>query len=232
MLGSDSNTRQVPLKRGRFQNLTGQRFERLLVIALSCIQTGKPASWLCLCHCGNTKIINGKHLRQGRTKSCGCLVPEISSKINYKDGRSQKTNPHKYIYDLWSGIKDRCYNQNEFSYPRYGGRGIFLDDAWRNDFEAFKKYILSELGERPSIDHSLDRIVNAKSYVVGNIKWSTRNEQNRNKRSNRMITANNETLCITDWARRLNRTPGTIAARIDRLGWAPENAVTSNSKNK
>lgn len=59
---------------GKFIDLTGQRFGNLTVIKQN-IEKSKPGRmfWECLCDCGNKKIIYGNSLRNGNTKSCGCL---------------------------------------------------------------------------------------------------------------------------------------------------------------
>lgn len=46
---------------------------------------GKPVYWICKCSCGNIKSIRADHLREGKTKSCGCLNKELSSKRSFKD---------------------------------------------------------------------------------------------------------------------------------------------------
>lgn len=237
MFDSDSNTPFVPRKRGRFKDITGQRFGRLIVLHpshASTLKSGKSSAiyWACQCRCGNLTVVSGHHLRLKRIKSCGCRRTELIARVNFKHGRSSRSHPQRYLYELWLGIRSRILDSSNISYPTYGGAGVPMHEPWKTDSTGFIKYVLSEIGERPSRGHSIDRIVNALGYVPGNLRWRTPYEQNRNKTTNRMITANGETLCVTDWARRLGRTPQSISRRIDRLGWTPENAVTSNSKNK
>ncbi len=237
MPDSDSNIPFVPRKLGRFKDLTDQRFGRLCVVEASHVHVqpnGKRSVvyWLCVCSCGNLKTISGKHLRLGRTRSCGCLVKETSAQINLKLGYSNRKHPRRYLYELWLEIRSRTLNPRDISYPTYGGAGIPIHEPWKTDSTAFIEYVLTTIGERPTKKHSIDRIINSLGYVPDNLRWLTPYDQNRNKTTNRMITANGETLCITDWAKRLGRSPRSVAARIDHLGWTPENAVTSNSKNK
>jgi hypothetical protein len=82
---------------------------------------------------------------------------------------------------------DRCYRKNHSAYPRYGGRGITICDRWLPD--KTKKYqkegflnFITDMGEKPSQEYSLDRINNDGNYEPSNCKWSSRSEQQKNKR--------------------------------------------------
>jgi hypothetical protein len=83
-------------------------------------------------------------------------------------------------YIIWTNIKSRCHNPNNPAYKNYGGRGIKMCSKWVHDYD----YFLFCVGNRPSTRHSLDRIDNKGDYEPGNVKWSTWNEQQSNKRSN------------------------------------------------
>ncbi len=75
---------------------------------------------------------------------------------------------------------DRCENPRHVAYERYGGRGIAVCESW-HDFRDF----FADMGERPSLDYSLDRINNDGNYESGNCKWSTRQEQAQNRHPRR-----------------------------------------------
>ena len=84
----------------------------------------------------------------------------------------QKVQPE---YRTYMAAKMRCENPNNISYKNYGGRGIkFL----YKDFKEFFK----DVGEKPTPKHQIDRIENDGNYQLGNCKWSTQLEQNRNRR--------------------------------------------------
>ena len=59
-------------------DLIGVRFERLEVIAHAGINRWRQHLWLCRCDCGKEKVVVGKSLTDGKTRSCGCLPKEIA----------------------------------------------------------------------------------------------------------------------------------------------------------
>lgn len=119
-------------------------------------------------------------------------------------------------------MKSRCYNPRFAKFKRYGARGIRVCDRWRNDFAAF----LADVGERPSLDHSLERKDNDGHYEPDNVVWATRMEQARNKSTNVVLTFRGETLQASEWARRIDIHVSTITYRI-RQGWSVERALTT-----
>ena len=66
---------------GKFVDLTGQRFGRLVVINLLTSKGAKRPKWLCKCDCGNECVVLGHNLVEGFTKSCGCLHKEVVSQL-------------------------------------------------------------------------------------------------------------------------------------------------------
>ena len=79
----------IEMKRGMFMprpiDLTGKRFGRFIVISRANNSKDGRTMWLCKCDCGNERIVAGKSLRNGHTKSCGCLNKETVSEKSFKD---------------------------------------------------------------------------------------------------------------------------------------------------
>lgn len=90
------------------------------------------------------------------------------------DGFAPRKHP---LYYTWSNMLSRCTNPNAPNFSDYGGRGITVCERWHH----FKNFAL-DMGMKPSLHHSLDRIDNDLGYSPENCKWSTRQEQNSNKR--------------------------------------------------
>lgn len=55
----------------RVNDLTGQKFGALTIVAKGVTAPGGKAQWICQCDCGESVVARGDNLRNGRTRSCG-----------------------------------------------------------------------------------------------------------------------------------------------------------------
>ena len=176
-------------------DVVGKRFGMLVVKEMA-YRTGKKKRLYlkCVCDCGNEKIALYDSLKAGKTRSCGCLVS--------KEERSKRSSTHglskSKLYKIWDGIKYRCYGKNCLEYDRYGGRGIGMCDAWKNDFMSFYDWSMNN-GFEDGL--SIDRIDNNGNYEPTNCRWANDYEQGANKRNNIVIEYNGETHILSEWAR-------------------------------
>ena len=186
----------------------------------------------CRCACGTVKEYRLYTLRNGNTKSCGCLAQE-----NYGSNLRTHGLSDRVEYGIWQGMLSRCRNDNEDSYVHYGGRGISVCSRWSGSFESF----FEDMGPRPSEKHSIDRKNNNGNYSCGrceecvahgwtaNCRWATSKEQARNRRVNYLVEHNGETKCVSEWAEQYGFSPSVLYHRLVRLGWTFEKSVSCPS---
>jgi hypothetical protein len=168
-------------------DITGQRFGYL-----TAIERFDAKRWLFRCDCGSEKPIDKYHVVHLLVKSCTCKRPGLVSSSRPRHSREQKL-----LRKLWGQMHRRCTNTKDTRWSSYGGRGIRVCERWQN-FENF----VADMGPRPP-GASLDRHPNNDgNYEPGNVRWATATEQSNNRRSNRKITHNGESLSLREWERR------------------------------
>lgn len=211
-------------------DIVGKRFEKLTVIKLAnkiqkynskgC-KDGLKYIYLCSCDCGNTCFVERNHLITLHTKSCGCY------KIGMHTNRLTKHNKrYTKIYNVWSGIKRRCYNPHQKSYKNYGGRGIIMCDEWLKNFQTFYNWAINN-GYEEGL--TIDRINNNGNYEPSNCRWVRSQDQTKNLRTNHYITYNNETHCLSKWAEIYNIPKNVMYTRVS-LGWDFEKIISTPPK--
>jgi len=198
-------------------DLTGKKFGRLTILSRSENSKQGQAMWLCLCDCGNKHTVKSIILRRGISKSCGCLEIESRHTNHRTHGHTSKgTSP---TFHSWSGMMNRCTNETHISFHRYGGRGITVTPRWHN-FQNF----LDDMGVKPK-GLSLDRINNSLPYSHENCRWATATQQARNKTTNHLLTHNEETKCLQEWANMLGISSSSLSCRLNS-GWSLHDALT------
>jgi hypothetical protein len=116
------------------------------------------------------------------------------------------------LYSTWGNMKARCLNPNAPKYHRYGGRGITICDRWLNDFWSFA----ADMGEKPTPEHTMDRIDNDGHYTPDNCRWATRKEQQRNTRSVLWVEIDGVKYRAQDLGEKAGILSRTIKDRVNR----------------
>lgn len=173
----------------RYEDLTGKKFGALTVIGLKGVINSRRI-WRCVCDCGNLREIREDSLKK-YTRSCGDPRHRNPNTIKIIHGQS-KTR----LYNIWGGMKDRCFNPRASGYQYYGERGITVCDEWAKDFQSFYEWATQN---GYSDDLSIDRIDTNGNYEPSNCRWATAKEQRLNQRQ-KEITYNGETHTLLEWS--------------------------------
>lgn len=197
----------------------GEVFGRLTVLGI--VTPGRTSRVLCMCSCGNEKVIVLNSLRAGKVKSCGCF-----SKEKARERTRERNTVHGMagtkIYGIWKNMKSRCNNPRFPKYKDYGARGIRVSERWMS-FDNF----YADMGDPPD-GMMLDRKDNDGDYSFDNCRWATASEQQSNKRNNRLIAFEGETKTLTQWANERDMSVQTLSARLNQRGWSIKRALTTS----
>lgn len=169
---------------GVFNDLTGQKFNRLTVIRLCGRDKYGKILYECQCDCGNKCVTHARSLKSGHCKSCGCYNHDIKIEKSKYKGLAQKESG---LYVTWKSMIARCCNQNNKSYHDYGGRGIAVVCDWSNPVDGFANFVRwsKENGYRPGL--TIDRINNDDGYSPDNCRWANWITQANNRRKPSMV---------------------------------------------
>lgn len=208
----------------KLEDLTGNIFARLTVLKFNYSDKRRKKFWLCRCECGNEVVVRGDGLKCGSTKSCGCLQREKAVKIGENSKIHGRVGTKEYY--CWYHMKSRCYNKNDKSYFRYGGRGIKVCKRWVNSFINF----FEDMGESPTQKHSLDRFPNNNgNYEKNNCRWATKKQQSLNRRSNVIDIIDGLEMNRMDSFKYINIDPSMFYTKL-KNGLTPQQ-INDNKKN-
>lgn len=168
---------------------------------------------VCKCDCGKVGCYQLSSLKNGHTKSCGCVRRKWKNKLG--------TNDYVEIYKTWNNIIQRCANVNK---AYYFGKGISVCDDWKKDFLIFYEWCINN-GYSKGLQ--IDRQDNSKGYSPENCRLVTRVQNMRNTSRNRMIEYCGIKKPLIEWAQLMNVNPKTFRHRI--VNWGIEKTFNLNS---
>lgn len=204
---------------GKFIDLTGQKFGRLIVVRRAENKHGRVA-WLCKCDCGKEIITTSYLLKSGQSKSCGCYNIDKIIERNTTHGDS-KTR----LYKEWGAMKERCYRPKHEYYADYGGRGVSVCSEWLDEKSGYKTFKAWAIANGYKDDLTLERKDVNGNYEPSNCKWATRIEQANNKRNSQRYKIDGEYLTIAQIARRYGIKYAKLRDRLKVLHWDINKAV-------
>lgn len=201
---------------GKTIKINGKKFNKLTAVKFS-HKVGRQHYWEFKCDCGNTSVIQKGSVVSGNTKSCGCIRSASVSKHSMSNTR---------FYRIHADLKNRCNNVNNTAYCHYGGRGIkclwnTFESFYNDMYESYLKHFELNCGKT-----YIERTNNDGNYCLENCTWATITEQANNRRSNRFITYKNETLTLSQWAKKYGIKYKTLCARINDYDWSFERAIS------
>lgn len=126
-----------PVRVGKIRDLTGQKFGLLCVVNLHGRDNNRRVTWLCECECGAKKVVDSRHLVQGKTKSCGCYRNSISAN-NGKSGANKISGNLSHLYKPELTLEQRTATRN-----------LVANREW-------KKRVLSQYSFKCDICHTSD----------------------------------------------------------------------------
>lgn len=154
----------------------GQRFGKLVIIQRVHDKKTKTANLKVQvrveCDCGTRLTVPYFYLIRTHVApktECGSCGPKSFKAL------------HEYTHRSWYMMNYRCNNPQHIAYASYGGRGIRVCERWHWDTpDAFQNFV-ADMGDRPSLKYSIDRIENNKGYYPSNCRWATMKEQRANQ---------------------------------------------------
>lgn len=111
----------------------------------------------------------------------------------------------------------------------YIERGITLCAEWDGPM-GFTNF-LAHVGRAPSADHEIDRIDNTQGYFPGNVRWTDRVTQMRNRSNNVNLTVDGRTQCLAAWCEEYGVSYQMVYARLSK-GWDVVDALTTPPRRK
>lgn len=215
--------------KSRIIDISGQRFGRLVAIEHAGRVVNKngfrTTLWRCKCDCGNESVVRYPLLVSGNTRSCGCLEREnkerivrLSQETNLKSASVDFYNGNLDNHPLrliWKSMLTRCNNSHAKSYTHYGARGIKVCERWQRDNNGFENFV-NDMGERPTPEHTLDRIDYNGDYCPENCRWATPAEQANNKTDNVYIKVGGKQITAKQFCKMLGLNYWVAIKQIQR----------------
>lgn len=140
----------------------------------------------------------------------------------YRNATNHSKENHR-LYGIRKKMIERCYDETCDRYKDYGGRGIKICDEWMDDFDEFADW---SKANGYQLGLTIDRINNDGNYEPDNCRWITKREQNRNKRTNKIVEYNGVEKPLVEWCEELGLKYDPIHNRLEK-GWSVEDAFNT-----
>lgn len=185
---------------------------------------GKKSTGLYRCICGTEKVLAINTVRMNKTRSCGCLQRE-----NWGKPKTHGLYYHP-LHIVWTMMKSRCYTPKNQDYPEYGRRGVTVCPEW-HQFKPFYEWAIAN-GWQKGLQLDKDKKakemgVEALLYSPERCQFVTPKVNSNNRRSNRIIEYLGRRQTLSMWADEVGILHWAIGARLSKLKWSVEKALTT-----
>jgi hypothetical protein len=202
-------------------DLTNKKFGRWLVLKYI-----GNSNWLCQCECGTTSKVRTSELKNGNSRSCGCLHKEIVSKTSKKNRVYKKE--YNRLRQIFGNMKQRCYDKNSINFKNYGAKGIKICNEWLENPLSFCEWAINN-GYTNTL--TIDRINVNQNYTPDNCRWVSQKIQQNNRTNNHLIVYKGIIHSMSEWSDILKINYNTLKSRI-RYGWSLERMFNDISTDK
>jgi len=106
------------------------------------------------------------------------------ARFSYKGNETKMKISEQPEYSNWLMMKNRCLNERDANYARWGAKGVKVCKRWLHGEAGVHPFLcfLADMGRKPSKRHSLDRYPNRRgNYKPGNVRWATAKQQSEEK---------------------------------------------------
>lgn len=203
-------------------NIIGSRFGYFIVQEILETTAKNGRFVLCQCDCGAMKKVRLKSIKNGGTKSCGCLNKRLIVERLLVHGLSKHP-----LHKVWDSMIDRCTRPKCNQYKDYGGRGITVCKEWMDSFMSFYNWAILN-GWQSGLQLDKDKKGNGFVYGPESCCFLTPKDNCRKKRNNHVIEYNGVKKCIAEWCEIYSTPYFLTRQRIVRDGWDFEKAFNIN----
>jgi len=214
---------------GKFVDLTGKRFNRLVVVERDFTKGNKRTYWKCRCDCGNITTVDGVKLKSGSTKSCGCLNSE--NRKRHIENLTTHNMRHTRLYEIWCSMRGRCENESNKAYKWYGDRGISVCSEWLGE-DGFMNFYNWSMKNGYAENLTIDRKYVNGNYEPSNCQWVTMKAQANNTRRNIIIFYKGEKKTLAELCEEHCLKYNIMYNRITKLGLPFDVAMNMNGFHK
>jgi hypothetical protein len=156
--GCQKHLRPIGVESKQLENLVGQRFGLLTVKRFAERKSGQRCQWVCVCECGNEKIVPAIRLKNGQTKSCGCAWRKIGEESCRWKGFEEISGK------FWSKIQHSAVSR-KLSFT------LSKQEVWDLFIKQNRLCALSSIPLVMGDNASIDRIDSFKGYSLDNVQW-------------------------------------------------------------